>query len=94
MAWTVIESIGPGPVSVFCTVVIGAITTSSSLVAPLDPLEASTPTTSKLLPLTLMFCPTALCPANSSWTTVCPITATRLCWLTSAEVNEAPSAIL
>ncbi len=66
LASTVIESTGPGPVRAFCTVVIGAITTSSSLVAPLVPFEASTPTTSKLLPFTLMFAPTALWPANSS----------------------------
>ena len=45
-ACTVIESIGPTPVSESCTVVIGAITTSSSLVAPLVPFFASTPTTS------------------------------------------------
>ncbi len=45
-AWTVIESIGPVPVSESCTVVIGAITTSSSLVVPLVPFFASTPTTS------------------------------------------------
>ncbi len=45
-AWTVIESIGPAPVIESCTVVIGAITTSSSLVAPLVPFLASTPTTS------------------------------------------------
>ena len=45
-AWTVIESTGPVPVIGFCTVVIGAITTSSSLVAPLVPFLASTPTTS------------------------------------------------
>ena len=46
VAWTVIESIGPVPVSESWTVVIGAITTSSSLVVPLDPFLASTPTTS------------------------------------------------
>jgi hypothetical protein len=45
-ACTVIESIGPTPVSASCTVVIGAITTSSSLVVPLVPFLASTPTTS------------------------------------------------
>ena len=46
LASTVIESIGPTPVSESWTVVIGAITTSSSLVVPLVPFLASTPTTS------------------------------------------------
>ena len=45
-ACTVIESIAPTPVRESWTVVIGAITTLSSLVVPLVPFFASTPTTS------------------------------------------------
>ncbi len=71
---------------------IGASTTSSWSWVPLEPLDFVTPTTWKLVPLTRIDWPIGLWPANRFWTTVGPITATRACLLTSAEVNIAPSA--
>ena len=80
--------------SVSCTAVSGAITVSSWLEVPFDPLDAVTPTTWKFAPLTWIVCPTGSDPPNNSLTTVGPSTTTRVCFWTSALVNQEPSAIV
>src|SRR5579863_5865775 len=80
----------PKPVSWSCTVVSGATAVLSALPRPLEPFDASTPTTVNGMPATSTLCPTGLTVPNRSVATSLPMTTTSCAWVTSCWVKYAP----
>jgi hypothetical protein len=94
VAWTRSWLSEPYPVSDSCTALTGAMATSFGSLNPLPPFSASTPTTVKSLPETVICLESGSTLPKSSSATVEPITTTLRDCLTSSSVNSAPLPIL
>ena len=80
------------PVIRSCVVVSGAIAMSSWSWIPFVPFGASTPTTVKPMPFSLIVCPIGFALPNRLETTVVPSTTTRACVASSCAVMNVPAS--